>query len=89
MVKNRMFVLLAFLQMKIFFKGIHLKEEIGFFIYFIKDTDNYPYISIKQCNDKNKMKDYNNFDNILVSISSFNTNYFLNDVIKLNNYQVC
>ena len=35
------------------------------------------------------MKDYNNFDEIGVSISSFNTNYLLNDVIKLNNCQVC
>ena len=34
------------------------------------------------------MKDYN-FNEIPVSISTFNTNYLLNDVIKLNNYQVC
>ena len=35
------------------------------------------------------MIDYNNFNNILVSKSTFNINYLLNDVIKLNNYQVC
>ena len=72
----------------IFFKGIHLKEEIGFFIYFIGNTSYYPYISIKQCNNKSEMVNYN-FNEILVSIKSFNKNYLLNDVIKLNNYQVC
>ena len=63
----------------IFFKGIHLKEEICFFIYFIKDIDDYPYISIKQCNNGNKIVDYNNFDKFGFSISTFNTNYLLND----------
>ena len=63
----------------IFFKGIHLKEEIGFFIYFIGNTYEYPYISIKQCNNGNKIVDYNNFDKFGFSISTFNTNYLLND----------
>ena len=35
------------------------------------------------------MVNYNNFDKIPVSKSTFNINYLLNDVIKLNNYQVC
>ena len=77
-----------FTNENIFFKGIHLKEEIGFFIYFIVNTSYYPYISIKQFNNKSEMKNYN-FNEITVSISTFNINYLLNDMIKLNNYQVC
>ena len=71
-----------------FFKGIHLKEEIGFFIYF-KVNVKYPTISILQCDNDKKMIPYSNFVGINVNKTTFNTDCNLNDVIKLNDFQVC
>ena len=73
---------------RLFFKGIHLKDEIGFFIYF-KINAQYPTISILQCDDNKNMNTYNNFRDINVGKTIFNTDIILNDLIKLNNFQVC
>lgn len=72
----------------IFFKGIHLKDEIGFFIYFKLSTTS-PTISLYQCDENNNMVPYSNFLEINVNKATYNQDVDLNDVIKLNNYQVC
>ena len=71
-----------------FFKGIHLKGEIGFFIYFKVDVK-YPTISILQCNDNRTMISYSNFKGINIDKTTFNKDCNLNDIIKLNDFQVC
>ena len=71
-----------------FFKGIHLKEEIGFFIYF-KQYVNYPTISILQCNYDRSMSKYYDYEGINIDKTNFNTDCLLNDIIKLNDFQVC
>ena len=71
-----------------FFKGIHLKDEIGFFIYFKLSTTS-PTISLYQCDENNNMVPYSNFLEINVNKATYNQDVDLNDVIKLNNYQVC
>ena len=74
-----------------FNKGIHLKGEIGFFIYF-KENVNSPTISILQCNNGDKkMITYSNpnFREININKYTFNIDTILNDIIKLNEYQVC
>ena len=73
---------------RFFFKGIHLKGEIGFFIYFKANT-NYPTISIYQCDNNYKMNPYSNFENINVGKTTFESDILLNDMVKLNDYQVC
>ena len=70
-----------------FFKGIHLKGEIGFFIYF-KVNVKYPTISILQCNDDKTMTPYSKFEGININKSTFNKDCSLNDIIKLNDFQV-
>ena len=73
---------------RFFFKGIHLKGEIGFFIYFKANT-NSPTISIYQCDNNYNMVAYSNFVNINVGKTTFNSDLLLNDIVKLNDYQVC
>ena len=73
-----------------FFKGIHLKGEIGFFIYFKENTCTYPTFSLLQYNNESKeMESYNNLNNIDVNKTTFNIYYLLNDIIKLNDFQIC
>ena len=73
---------------RFFFKGIHLKGEIGFFIYF-KENTNSPTISIYECDNNYKMVPYSNFVDINVGKTTFESDILLNDIIKLNDYQVC
>ena len=72
----------------LFFKSIHFKKEIGAFIYF-KSAVTYPTISILQCNDDKSMTAYSNFGEIDVQKATFNLNNMLNDMIKLNDFQIC
>ena len=74
--------------LEIFFKGIHLKGEIGFFIYF-KEGKNYPTFSVLQCNNDKTMTAYSNFEEINIDKYTFHSHHLLNDIIKLNNFQIC
>ena len=73
---------------KDFMKGIHLKGEIGFFIYY-KEVEDFPTVSIQICNSNNSMSVYSSFDEIKINKSTYQKNNLLNDVVKLNNNQVC
>ena len=73
---------------RLFFKGIHLKEEIGFFIYFTPNVY-YPTFSILQCNNDKSMTPYSNFDKINVDKTTFDNDDTRNDLIKLNDFQTC
>ena len=74
---------------KIFFKGIHLKGEIGFFIYFKSGTIEYPSFSILQCNQLLNMTTYLGYSIKDINDRVFNSDKGLNDIIKLNNFQIC
>ena len=74
---------------RIFFKGIHLKGEIGFFIYFKTKDIQYPSFSILQCNNRLNMETYLNYTEKDVNDRSFYSDCLLNDIIKLNNFQIC
>ena len=72
-----------------FFKGIHLKGNIGVFSYYKIDQD-YPTISILNCGNDAKMYSYNGYDEInLNKETDFNKDVNLNDIIKLNDFQIC
>ena len=73
---------------RLFFKGIHLKKEIGFFIYF-KPNINYPTISIFQLDDDKSLTPFSNFERITVDKSTFDYDDTRNDIIKLNDFQIC
>ena len=66
----------------LFFKAIHLKGEIGFFIFFEEDS-NYPKFSIFECDPDSdyNMIAYSEFENIELNKKSFNTDRLLNDII--------
>jgi hypothetical protein len=73
-----------------FFKSIHFKKEIGIFIYFLADDENYPIITIKSCNEEtNLFEDYKHYSRIYINKTTFNSNAMLNDIIKLNDNNIC
>ena len=73
----------------IFFKGILLKGEIGFFLFFKESTSTSPVFSLMSYDSNLKMENYNNFNQIEIGGATFNLNYLLNDIIRLNDFQIC
>ena len=78
---------------QIFHKCIHLKEEIGIFIYYVKNSQNiyFPTLLFRKCQD-NPLQIINySIDNI--TINSLNIQFdpylLLNDLIKINNNKIC
>ena len=57
-------------------------------VYF-KENTNSPTISIYECDNNYKMVPYSNFVDINVGKTTFESDILLNDIIKLNDYQVC
>ena len=77
-------------EYNLFFKAIHLKEEIGAFIYFINSDDRNPSFSLKICHhEDNIFYDYNDFGNIALNKMEFISNAMLNDIIKINDMKIC
>ena len=75
---------------KKFFKAIHLKKEIGIFIFYNSSNDNYPIVSLKKCAyEDNQFSDYKNYGEIKVNKMSFNSHAMTNDIIKLNDNKFC
>ena len=70
-----------------FYKGIHLKDELGFFTYF-KDNETNPYFSIYQIKKNEKAKMYKSYNEITI-LGSYNNYEMLNDLIKLNDKKIC
>jgi len=77
-------------EYNLFFKAIHLKEEIGAFIYFINSNDKNPIFSLKICHHEgNVFYDYNNFGSVELNKKEFNSNGMLNDIIKIHDNKIC
>ena len=74
---------------KKFLKTIHLKEEIGVFVFYTEEKNNFPFISLYECNSTNELIIYNSFENIIIDKVNLNNNCMLNDLIKLNEKQIC
>ena len=75
---------------EVFYKGIHLKKEIGVFVYFSNESEYFPYISFKYFdNDDLILKDYNSYSNIMLNGRSLNKNNMLNDIIKISDTNIC
>ena len=74
-----------------FYKGIHLKIEIGAFIYFKDETStSNPYISFFNFPSNSNKENYNSFENIILSIENgFHSYYMLNDIVKVTNTKIC
>ena len=69
-----------------FYKCLHLKGEIGFFIYFLEEELGLPHAIFKYIDSDGSIKDYNlngilNLDFIL----KFRADYMLNDIVKFSN----
>ena len=72
----------------IFFKAIHIKEEIGAFIYFKKLYYEYPTVEFK-IRDQLSLSNYITEVDLNEQSYTFNTKVYLNDFIKMNNDQIC
>ena len=75
----------------LFYKAVHLKEEIGVFIYFSSESDYYPRITFKQFDSENlsNIEDYKSYTNILLDKTRLRYDYMLNDIIKLSDNIIC
>ena len=71
-----------------FYKGIHLKGEIGFFAYF-KDKGSIPTFSLYQIQSDKNIQVYKSYSNIQATQGTFYNIDMLCDLIKLNNNTVC
>ena len=71
-----------------FYKGIHLKEEIGFFAYF-KNNETIPTFSLYQIGSDKTVEIYKSYSDIQATQSNYYNIDLLNDLIKLNNNTVC
>ena len=72
-----------------FYKGIHLKEEVGFFLYFLGIKLSRPYVVFKSIDSDGKIKDYNSIRTLHVDFFTiFRYDYMLNDIIKFSNSSV-
>ena len=77
-------------DLNIFFKCIHFKGEIGAFIYFKTNNDSNPYFTLKEVNShNNKVEKYFNDDTTYTIDGDFYKNSKMNDLKKMNNYQIC
>ena len=75
---------------RIFFKGLLLKEEIGFFMYYISNTSTFPFLSVKQYNyEENRMDNYKSYNQITLTKVQFNPDTSLNDIIRINDNKIC
>ena len=75
-------------DIKVFYKGIHLRDEIGVFAYYIKCNDTYPRISFRIINSTDGIEPYRNFSNIKMNKKDFSANALLNDIIKLDDNKI-
>ena len=74
----------------VFYKGIHLKQEIGFFCYFPNESNGRPILSFKIFDSvTSEMNDYNSFGNITLSQGPYDYNIMLNDILKISDTIVC
>ena len=73
---------------KQFMKGIHLKKEIGFFIYYKEKNSSFPTVSIYSCNSDLSMVPYSNFGDITFEKGTYKKDNVINDIVKLDENQV-
>ena len=73
----------------LFLKGIHLTKNVGFFIYYKGISYTYPFVQIKEYDGSDDLKDFNSFGIIYINKYSFNSYLHLNDLIKINENQIC
>ena len=72
-----------------FYKGIHLKGEVGFFIYFLKSELSRPYITYKYINNDGTIDDYNSIGTLHADFFTiFRYDYNLNDIVKFSNTSI-
>ena len=77
----------SFSLQNIFYKAIHVKNEIGAFIFFSKENIDHPQIQFKRIINEFSLIDM--FSPIDINIYTFCKEESLNDFIKLNDEQVC
>ena len=82
-VKSNIYSTTSTYQSSTFFKGIHLKGDIGVFTYF-KIDENYPTISFLKCKNDRSLIPYQGFKDIDINKEiNFNIDVHLNDIIKM------
>ena len=77
-------------DIRLFFKGVLLKEEVCFFLFYIYNCTSSPYISIKEYNsESHRMENYNSFGLLTLSRIQSNPDISLNDMMKINENKMC
>ena len=71
-----------------FYKGIHLKEEVGIFIYY--SNESFPELLFREYNSSLTLISNYIIDKIILNkITYFEKSVLLNEIIKLNNNKIC
>ena len=74
----------------LYYYCIYFKENIGIFMHYICASDHEPKIIIKKINEDGSVSDYlSSSSKIIVKYSNYNTNLYLNDLIKLTDSKFC
>ena len=71
----------------IFFKGIYLINNAGFYLYY-KSISSNPTIAIKEWDGNSEINDYN-FEKFTLDKFTFNANALYNDLINIKSNQIC
>ena len=77
-----------------FYKCIHLKEEVGIYAYYNNDSTNIAklfllFMELKDNQFKNYLPDTIENSIIILNISDLNRNYLLNDIVTINENKIC
>ena len=72
-----------------FLKTLHLKENVGFFLYYKTIDCSYPFIRILEYDGNENFNNFNSFGLISLNKYNFNYNLHLNDMIKIKDNQIC
>ena len=73
----------------VFYKGIHLKEEIGVFGYFTEESTSIT-LSFKYFDSESSdIENYKSYDNIKITQGQLNYNIMLNDLLKISDTKIC
>ena len=74
----------------LFYKAIHLKEEIGVFSYFQEELNDNPKLSFLIFDKDNNYQFYKTFGTVELNFKDqFNGNYMLNDILKISATKIC
>ena len=73
----------------IFFKGVYLVGNAGFFLYYKTISSAYPSIALREWDNLKAMKKYKEYEVFTIEKYKLNSHVYFNDLIRIKKYQIC